>query len=694
MKKRIFIASTERKSGKSLITIGLINAFLGHIPKVGYMKPVGQRRGGTADEDSLLIRKIFDLRDSPDDINPVSMEDVQKDRDRIFDRIYDSCARVDADKDLVVFEGTDFNSAIAALQFDLNAELAKNLNAPVLLVARGADKSGDEIVQSVVECAESFKNTGCEFLGTIVNLFNTPDIEEDHRKIEKGLRKENIQLFGTLLANQTITGPRLHEVIESLDARILNKGDDMSRIVTSSLILAMTPENALKYMRKSDGALLIAPGDRTEHIFSALIAQRSKEYPVFSGLILTGGLVPGAGVRELVEGVPDSGLTILSVNDDTLTTALKANRISGKLVETDTEKLGLVFRLIEHYVDTEGLEKKMGEIDTTSLTPRMFQYRIIQAAKAREKRIVLPEGNEERIIHAAAEALGQGICRITLVGEKDRIEETSRVIGANIEAAEIIDTEDYDPKKINTYAQAFYELRKHKGITHEIAAETILDPVYYATMMVKEGDADGFVSGSVHSTAHTLGPVLRVIRTKEGVSLASSIFFMCMPEQVIVYGDCALVENPNAEQLAEIAITSAETAERFGIKPYVALLSYSTGESGKGEDVDKVREAARIARERRPDIPIEGPMQYDAATSAEVARTKTRDSSVAGRATVFIFPDLDAGNTAYKAVQRSARVPAIGPIMQGLKKPANDLSRGASVTDIVYTIAVTAVQAQ
>jgi phosphate acetyltransferase len=267
-------------------------------------------------------------------------------------------------------------------------------------------------------------------------------------------------------------------------------------------------------------------------------------------------------------------------------------------------------------------------------------------------------------------------------------------LGADISRARIIDPKNADQAVQEDYAETLYQLRKHKSVTREMARDLMLDPVYYATMMVYKGDADGFVSGSTHSTADTLGPVLRVIKTREGVSLASSIFFMCLPERVLVYGDCALVENPTAEQMADIAITSADTAKAFGIKPVVALLSYSTGKSGKGKDVDKVREAARIARERRPDLPIEGPIQYDAAISEEVARVKMKESSVAGKATVYIFPDLDAGNTAYKAVQRSARVPAIGPVMQGLRKPANDLSRGATVTDIVYTIAITAIQAQ
>ena len=694
MVKRIFIASTEQKSGKSLITIGLINAFLGHIPRVGYMKPVGQRRRGEADDDSLLIRKIFDLKESPGDINPVSMLDVQEDKDKIFDRIYGACERLEKDKDLVVFEGTDYSSAISALEFDLNAQLAKNLSAPVLLVANGTEKAAAEIVQNIVECAESFRDNGCEFLGTIVNRFDSPNFEDDQRRMERDLGKENIQLFGTVLANKMIMGPRLSEVVDKLGARVIYKGDDMSRIVTSALVLAMTTENALKYLKNCDGCLLITPGDRTEHIFSALLAQRSTNYPTYSGVVLTGGLVPGQGVTELLEGIPESGLTIVSVEEDTLTTAIKTSHISGELSEDDSEKIDLAFRLVERYTDTASIDKKLGTIQTDSITPRMFQYRILQTAKSDKQHIVLPEGNEERIIRAAAEALGRGICDVTLIGNRGIIEATSQRAGANIEAANIIDTEHYDADKLEQYAETFYVLRKHKGISHDMARETVLDPVYYATMMVREDDADGFVSGSTHSTASTLGPVLRVIRTKEGVSLASSIFFMCMPENVVVYGDCALVENPDAGQLADIAITSAETAKMFGINPYVALLSYSTGESGKGMDVDKVREAARIAHERRPDIPIEGPMQYDAATSIEVARTKAKDSSVAGRATVYIFPDLDAGNTAYKAVQRSARVPAIGPIMQGLNKPANDLSRGATVIDIMYTIAVTAVQAQ
>jgi len=318
----------------------------------------------------------------------------------------------------------------------------------------------------------------------------------------------------------------------------------------------------------------------------------------------------------------------------------------------------------------------------------------MQMAKRDRKHIVLPEGTEPRIIRAAADVLARNICDVTLLGSISEITETAHRLNVTIDDAKLIDPANVGEEIRDAYANRLYELRKHKGVSLDMAKDLMLDPVHFATLMVREGDADGFVSGSTHSTADTLGPVLRVIKTREGTQLASSVFFMLMPDRVVVYGDCALVENPTASQLAEIAITSADTAKDFGVEPYVAMLSYSTGRSGQGADVDKVREATEIAREKRPDIPIEGPIQYDAAVSKDVAKIKIKDSSVAGKASVLIFPDLDAGNTAYKAVQRSANVPAIGPVMQGLKKPANDLSRGATVVDIVYTIAVTAVQAQ
>jgi phosphate acetyltransferase len=696
MERKIFIASTEPRSGKSVVTIGLMNALQGIIPKVGYMKPIGQRYLGedSVDEDARMVRDIFGLPDEIADINPARMRDAEEDKDKLFERVFDAYKRLSEGKDVIIFEGTDYTSTISALEFDINAELAHNLVAPVLLVASGAGRGFAQIVENITEATESFGEMNCKFLGVVVNRFETDSFTRDTDKLREMLVKKGIKLFGTLPSHPLLSRPRLKEVAEKLGAKVVYQGDDLSKVVTDVKILAMTPEHALSYVGDIDGYLLITPGDRTENILAAMAAQRSVFYPRFSGLILTGGLVPGPNVRKLFKGQVDAGLTILSVKDDTYGCALKVNEISGELHKDDREKIDLVNQLVNVHVDTDRIFKELGTVVTDVVTPRMFQYRILEMAKKQKKRIALPEGTEPRIIQAAAKVLSRDICDLILLGNTAKIQETAHSLGADIEAATLIDPKNGDRTVLEDYARTLYELRKHKSVTLEMARDLLLDPVYYATMMVYKDDADGFVSGSTHSTADTLGPVLRVIKTKPGVSLASSIFFMALPDKVLVYGDCALVENPTAEQMADIAITSADTAKAFGIEPKVALLSYSTGTSGKGRDVDKVREATRIARERRPELLIEGPLQYDAATSQEVARVKARDSSVAGQATVYIFPDLDAGNTAYKAVQRAANVPAIGPVMQGLAKPANDLSRGATVTDIVYTIAITAIQAQ
>ena len=692
--KKVFIASTEMRSGKSLFTLGLMKALAGIVPRVGYMKPIGQPDAAGTDPDARLVREIFGLAEEPGDLNPATMADAQADKDRLFEKIFDAYRRLAAGKDIVVIEGTDYTSAIAALEFDINAELAHNLAAPVLVVANGANKSLAQVVDNLAEVTESFRQANCRLLGAIVNRYTFADPAEDAAGLKQALEARGITLFGVVPPDPLLASPRLREVARKLHARILYQGDALSKVVRDVKVLAMMPENALGYIKDQPGCLLVTPGDRVDNILAAMVAQRSPNYPQFSGLVLTGGLVPGANFRRLFKGQSDIGLTILSVKEDTYAATVRISELSGELSADDEEKIELVENLVARHTDIPRIYRQLGEVVTNTVTPRMFLYRIMQKARSVRKRITLPEGTEPRIVLAAAEVLDRDLCDITLLGPREKILEIARSSGVDIARAQIIDPQQGDRKVLEDYAEALYELRKHKSVTREMARDLMLDPVHYATMMVQQGDADGFVSGSTHSTADTLGPVLRVIKTKEGVSLASSIFFMCMPDRVLVYGDCALVENPTAEQMADIAITSAETARAFGIDPVVALLSYSTGQSGKGKDVDKVREAARLARERRPDLPIEGPIQYDAAVSAEVARIKMKDSAVAGKATVYIFPDLDAGNTAYKAVQRSANIPAIGPVMQGLRKPANDLSRGATVADIVYTIAITAIQAQ
>jgi len=676
--------------------LGLINAIQGIVPSVGYMKPIGQRyrRKGEVDEDAVLIKAVYWLEDDIKDINPVRMSNVQAESESLFDSIFDAYNRISADKDVVVIEGTDYTSTVTALEFDINAELAKNLVAPVVLVARGSDRSVEDIARSIEECADSFREQGCSLLGALVNRFESKEYDADKAKLAELLEGSGTPFFGAIPPDPTLSGPRLREVVDQLKARIVHRGDDLSRVVTGVKVMAMNPENALDYIRDRDGYLIITSGDRVEHILTTLCAHNSRFYPSYSGILLTGGLVPKEKVFELISGLPLSGLSIVSLKDDTYSAALKVHGVSGELSKEDPQKINLANQIIERNVDFGRIYKLLGTAETNVTTPKMFQYRLVRMARSQRTHIVLPEGNEPRILRAAEQVVRKGICDITLLGSSDVIRAESQNMGLDLTGANITDPETVDPGVIEGYSETLYELRKHKSVTKEMALDLMVDPVYFATMMVYSGDADGFVSGTVHSTADTLGPVLRVIKTREGVSIASSIFFMLMPDQVLMYGDCALLENPDAQQLAEIALTSADTAKTFGIDPFVAMLSYSTGKSGKGRDVDKVREATDLVRERRPDLPVEGPIQYDAAVSSEVGRIKISDSQVAGRATVFVFPDLDAGNTAYKAVQRSAKVPAIGPILQGLAKPANDLSRGALVVDIVYTIAVTAIQAQ
>ena len=696
MERKIFIAATEQRSGKSLLTIGLIRALQGFVPHVGYMKPIGQRYSadGDVDIDARLIRDIFDLANKVSDINPATMKDAQGEKDGFFDTIFSAYGRVSKGKDIVIIEGTDYTSALSALEFDINAELAKNLVAPVLLVANGHRRDTETIIASLTEVAESFESMGCNILGAVINRFESDTPAATCERIRSVLSKRDLRLYGAIPTDPLLGGPRLKEVADQLQASIFFKGDDLTKVVTGTKILAMSPENALGHIRDEDGCLLICPGDRMDSIFTALYAQESTLYPKYSGLILTGGLLPGPNMLDLFSGVKNTPMTILSVNEDTFAATLKVNGVSGEITSNDSEKIDRANALVEKHLDIDELYSHLGTIESNTVTPRMFQYRLMQMAKSSGKHVVLPEGTEPRIVSAAAEILNREICEITLLGSIGEMESIADRLGVSIDAAHLLDPATVEDTVRDGYAEIFYDLRKHKGVSLEMAKDLMLDPVHYATMMVHQCDADGFVSGSTHSTADTLGPVLRIIKTQAGTKLASSIFFMLMPDRVIVYGDCALVENPTAEQLAEIAITSADTAKAFGVEPYVAMLSYSTGQSGQGADVDKVRQGAELAREIRPDLAIEGPIQYDAAVSVDVARIKIKDSKVAGKASVFIFPDLDAGNTAYKAVQRSANVPAIGPVMQGLKKPANDLSRGASVVDIVYTIAITAIQSE
>jgi phosphate acetyltransferase len=443
--------------------------------------------------------------------------------------------------------------------------------------------------------------------------------------------------------------------------------------------------------RLSDGVVVIVPGDRSDILLGLLMAHAADGFPSLSGIILNGGFEPPATVSRLVDGL-GSRLPIIRTELGTFASASAAAGTRGRLSADSQRKVDTALALFEKHTDAEealaALEVPAPEV----VTPLMFEYELLDRARSDRKHVVLPEGSDDRILRAASTLLQREVADLTILGDEAAIRTRATELGLDLSAAKVI-----DPKAgqlLERFAAEYTELRKHKGMTVERAREIVSSVSYFGTMMVQLGLADGMVSGAAHTTAHTIKPSFEIIKTTPGTSVVSSVFLMCLEDRVLVYGDCAVNPDPTAEQLADIAISSAETAAQFGIEPRIAMLSYSTGSSGSGADVDKVRTATELVRERRPDLSVEGPIQYDAAVDASVAQTKMPDSAVAGRATVFVFPDLNTGNNTYKAVQRSAGAVAVGPVLQGLRKPVNDLSRGALVQDIVNTVAITAIQAQ
>jgi phosphate acetyltransferase len=442
----------------------------------------------------------------------------------------------------------------------------------------------------------------------------------------------------------------------------------------------------------TEGTLVITPGDRVDIQIGSLAAPFFPNCPSVAGLVLTGGIEPPPQIIGLLDRLPKPSLPVLSVDEDTYTTAVKIHNVRPFITPGNERKIALALGLFESHIDVKALEELIIQTKSEKVTPIMFQYQLIERAKASPQHIVLAEGTEDRILRASEILLRRKVCDITLLGDAAEIERRISALGLNLSGARFVDP--IHSRWLDEFTETFLELRKEKGVNAEMARDTMLDPSYFSTMMVFKGFADGMVSGAVHSTANTIRPSLQIIKTKPGCATVSSVFLMCLADRVLVYGDCAVNPDPDAAQLADIAISSAETARNFGIEPLVAMCSYSSGTSGAGEDVDKVRQATEIVRKARPDLKIEGPIQYDAAVDAGVAKTKMPGSEVAGHATVLIFPDLNTGNNLYKAVQRSAGAVAIGPVLQGLRKPVNDLSRGCTLTDIVNTVAVTAIMAQ
>jgi len=689
----LYIAGAGSGSGKSVVVLGFMDMLSAVNRRVGFFRPIVRH---TVGEDSLstLIRSRYDLPFPAEMLYGCSAETANQlvaggHYDELLKLILNKFKMLEEKCDLVVCAGTDFDGAVPSLEFDFNADLANNLGCMIVAVVKGFHRSPEETLNAVQLAHESLLDRGGELLATVVNGVALEDLALMKVRARSVLPQS--EMVYVLPEQPSLGMPTVGEIRRALKAECLcGEGDALTQVVTNYKIAAMEIPDFLNYLE--DGSLIITPGDRSDIILASLIADVSASFPRVAGLLLTGGLQPAANVQRLVEGLRRTKVSILRVPTDTFTTALAVNQVESAILPGDERKIAAALGVFEANVDLDELSQRIVVHVSSRKTPLMFEYELIRRAKSQRRHIVLPEGTDERILQAAEILTLRDVCDLTLLGNPDKIRRRINELGLKLDTTPIVDPLSAPQRE--RYAQTYYELRKHKGISEQLAHNVMEDVSYFGTAMVYHGEADGMVSGAIHTTQHTIRPAFEMVKTRPDALLVSSVFFMCLADRVLVYGDCAVNPNPNAEQLADIAVTSADTAAAFGIEPRVAMLSYSTGESGKGADVDKVREAVRIARERRPDLKLEGPIQYDAAVDLGVARSKLPGSEVAGQATVFIFPDLNTGNNTYKAVQRSAGAVAIGPVLQGLNKPVNDLSRGCAVPDIVNTVAITAIQAQ
>jgi phosphate acetyltransferase len=695
MSKAVYIATTEPNSGKSIISLGLMQILLGKTAKVGYFRPViDDFEKGKIDNHIKTILTHFEVDLKPKDAYAYTRSEVVKlknqDRDdEIINHIIHKFKAIEERFDFVLVEGSDFSGEGNIIEWDTNVLIAKNLGIPAILITSGKDKTIDESLSHLYMAYDSFKEKGVEILMVVANKVVPEDMEEVISLLKKKFPKK--VLSGAIPLNQILGSPTIKEIVQELDAQVLFGKEYLNNQVNGFSVGAMQLRNYLTHLKKD--SLVITPGDRADIILGALQANISANYPNLSGIVLTGGLVPEPPIIKLIEGLSDV-IPIISVEGGTFIVTNKIGAIRPRMYAGNTEKITMSIQEFEKHIPVNDLTERLITFKAEGITPRMFQYNLLKRAKSSKKHIVLPEGTDERILLATKHLIDADAVMLTLLGDKEKIK--AKIIALDIG----LDTDNIqiiDPKNSThflDYATTLFELRKHKNVNLAMAKDLMEDVAYFGTMMVHKGHADGMVSGAIHTTQHTILPALQFIKTKPEVSIVSSVFFMCLPNRVTIFGDCAINPNPTAEQLAEIAISSAATSAAFGIEPKIAMLSYSSGASGVGEDVDRVRKATEIVRLKRPDLKVEGPIQYDAAVDSKVGLTKMPNSEVAGQASVFIFPDLNTGNNTYKAVQRETGALAIGPMLQGLNKPVNDLSRGCTVDDIFNTVVITAIQAQ
>ncbi|MCX8554961.1 phosphate acetyltransferase [Mycolicibacterium mucogenicum] len=680
----IYIASPEGDTGKSTIALGLLHRLAATVANVGVFRPIV--RAGTGRDyilDLLLAHSTAGL--DYDDCAGVTYQQLHDDPDAAIADIVDRYHRV-ADKcGAVVIVGSDYTDVASPSELSMNARIAVNLGAPVLLSVRAADRTPGEVAHVVELCLAELAAQHAHTAAVVANRCAPDELADVATALQRFTPKSYVLPEEPLLAAPTVA-----ELRDAVGGTLISGDEELlTREVMGMMVAGMTAEHCLERLRES--MAVITPGDRSDVVLAIASAHAAEGFPSISCLILNGGLPLHPSIAKLVAGL-GLRLPIVATELGTYDTARAASTAKGRVTATSLRKVDTALALMDEHVDVADLLAQLAVPIPSVVTPQMFTHQLQDRARADRRRIVLPEGDDDRILRAASRLLARSVADLTILGDEPTVRARAAELGLDLSAAVVLDPRTSE--LCDQFAAQYAELRKKKGVTLEQAREIIHDVSYFGTMLVHNNMVDGMVSGAAHTTAHTVRPAFEIIRTAPDISTVSSIFLMCLADRVLAYGDCAIVPDPTSEQLADIAISSAQTAAQFGIEPRVAMLSYSTGDSGTGADVDKVRAATELVRTRAPELLVEGPIQYDAAVEPSVAATKMPDSPVAGRATVLIFPDLNTGNNTYKAVQRSAGAIAIGPVLQGLNKPVNDLSRGALVEDIVNTVAITAIQAQ
>ncbi len=687
-----FIAPTDFGVGLTSISLGLVRALERGGLKVGFFKPIAQPHpGDTGPERSTeLMARTHGLKPP----TPLSLGQVERmlgdgQLDELLEEIIRLYQQACVGKDVVVVEGM-VPTRHASYAARVNLHLAKSLDAEVILVSAPENEVLSELSGRVELQAQLFGGPrDPKVLGVILNKVRTEESMSEFasrlREHSPLLRGNDFRLLGCIPYQPELNAPRTRDVADLLGAQVVNAGDYEQRRMNTIIICARTVANTVPLLKP--GTLVVTPGDRDDIILAVSLAAING-VPL-AGLLLTSDSKPDPRILELCRGALQAGLPILSVSTGSYDTANRLNSLNREIPVDDRERAEFITDFVAGQLDAAWLHQRCGTPRELRLSPAVFRYQLIQRAQQANKRIVLPEGAEPLLVQAAAICQARGIARCVLLAKPEEVQAVARAQGITLPP----DLEILDPDLIRgRYVEPMVNLRKSKNLNAPMAEQQLEDPVVIGTMMLALDEVDGLVSGLVHSTANTIRPALQLIKTAPGSSLVSSVFFMLFPEQVLVYGDCVMNPHPSAAELAEIAQQSAQSAEAFGISPRVAMISYSS-DSASDEEVDKVREATRLAQQAEQSLVIDGPLQYDAAANPEIARQLAPQSPVAGRATVFVFPDLNTGNTTHKAVQRSTDGVSLGPMLQGLRKPVNDLPRGAQVDDIVHTIALTAIQA-